>query len=483
MQRNFTALFGLSLLLGLSSLGAAQDLNIEDEPIPDDLAPAQPTAPQPQPAPVSPVPPQLPTPQLPTPQPGAASTDVDALRARQERLERELQELRDLINRTPVAPAPNIDETPTTTTTAPNAGRNYLQLPDISLIGQAQGLLSSDKRDEDRKTLRLSEGEIAIQGYVYPNVRAEAYIVGAPAEGEFGFEEGFLSFNGVTPLFNRPVKNLNILVGRKFTPFGRTGEQHSHSWLYARQLIPRRNLVAEEALIGDGVLFRYLLPTGKKLYANLDLGVFNGEGTEDTLASDPSAPLGTGVTPRGIGAAYNSRFYQGRLYLGYPLGRDTELEFGSSFANGRVGLTNDDEDPSSALEFNGRAKLFGLDAGIRRYFGGDRRLLLRTEYFRYKPEGGLTAEGGVGRAKGYYGLANYRFNRFNDVGLLYESSEFPQAPGQEERAYSLIYTRPFTEQFYVRLHGTRGTRPGEGRYNELRLQFTFGIGPHTHNLE
>jgi len=49
-------------------------------------------------------------------------------------------------------------------------------------------------------------------------------------------------------------KNLNIIAGRKFAPFGRTGEQHPHSWFYARQLIPRRNLVSEENLAGGGLL-------------------------------------------------------------------------------------------------------------------------------------------------------------------------------------------------------------------------------------
>ncbi len=65
---------------------------------------------------------------------------------------------------------------------------------------------------------------------------------------------------------------------------------------------------------------------------------------------------------------------------------------------------------------------------------------------------------------------------------FYEHSGFPQAPGQHENAASLIYTKQFTEQFYLRLMGTHGTRAGDS-YNQLRLQFTAGVGPHTHNLE
>ena len=155
-------------------------------------------------------------------------------------------------------------ETDATETGAP-ASRNYLTLPDISLTLTTQGLLSSDKRDESRRRLDFSEGEIGIQGYVYPGVRADTFIVAAPQEDEFGFEEGYLTFEGVR-------KGLNINVGRKFTPFGRTGELHPHSWLYSRQLLARRNLISGEALTGDGVNFNYLFPTKGKTFIRGSFG-------------------------------------------------------------------------------------------------------------------------------------------------------------------------------------------------------------------
>ncbi len=82
---------------------------------------------------------------------------------------------------------------------------------------------------------------------------------GSPDEDSpFQIEEGYLTFLGLR-------KGLNINVGRKFAPFGRTGEVHNHSWLYPRQLLPLRNLVSPEALVGDGVNLNYLLPTQRQI--------------------------------------------------------------------------------------------------------------------------------------------------------------------------------------------------------------------------
>jgi hypothetical protein len=350
------------------------------------------------------------------------------------------------------------------TTSTSTGGRNYLLLPDISFVGQAKGLFSTDRRDDDRRRTGLAEGEIAIQGFVYPNVKAEAYLVGAPAEDEpLRFEEGFLTFLGIR-------KNLNVWLGRKFVPFGRTGEQHSHSWLYARQLLPFRNLVAEEALVGDGIGFRYTLPTGK-LFTNLAVGYWSGEGAGEISG----APFGDDVAA-GPGAGFDRRFLSARLWTGYALSPNSELELGGSYARGRSEIVDDEENRIG----RGDVTLTGLDLSYRLFLANNRRLLLRTEHFGYRPN---DIGGGIRKARGYYGLANYRFNPRDDIGLLYERSGFPQAPNERETAYSLIYTRRFTEQFYGRIMGTHGDRPGEGSYSEARVQFTFGLGPHTHNLE
>ncbi len=490
MRQNFLTVLCLLALGG--SPGFAQVMNPEDEPIEDAPiadAPPLPTPPLPTPPLATPplaTPPAAPSPNAPsTPLVAGDSVpraEFEALKLQQAETRRQLEELRALIRQNAGVPAalPAPIQTPdpldsdslnldpsggSDGAAAPRSGGGNLLLPDISFSGQAKGRYSSDRRDEDRRKLGLAEAEIAIQGYVYPNVRAEAYIVAEPVEDvPFGLEQGFLDFGGIR-------KGLTVRVGRDFTPFGRTGRQHTHSWLYTRQLIPIRNIVASEELGGDGVSFSYLLPTKGKLYANATLGVYNGLSGGSVVSSNP---FGDDV-PIGTGAGYNDRFYLGRLLLARPVGGNGELELGTSYTRGRSSLSDEGGTDLGA----GRVNLQGFDVSYRKFFAGSKRLLLRSEFFRNSPSGGLPTS----RASGYYGLANLRLDKFKDIGLLYENSGFPQAPGAREKALSLIYTKQFTEQFYVRLQGTRGDRPGQRGYNEATLQFTWGLGPHTHNLE
>lgn len=488
----------LLAVLCLAAITSTCFADTEDENIPDDDVPAaqtapaqatqtEPAAPVAAPAPATNQQPETAAAPVSTAPAGDENVTVsraefDAMQARQEQLAKELAQLKDLLKKVKPADAKPAEENLDADTAEPapakgdgakgeptNAAgnRNYLLLPDISFIGQAKGLLSNDKRDGDRGSLRLSEGEIGIQGFVYPGVKADAFITGAPAEDEpFQLEEGYLTFLNVR-------KGLNINVGRKFTPFGRTGQLHNHSWLYTRQLIPFRNLVAGEALTGDGVNFSYLIPTKSKLFAQVDFGLWNGEGPGEVSSN----PFGDDL-PIGTGAGFSNRFRTARLWLGHPVGQNGEVELGGSYARG----TSSFQDDTGAALGAGRTNLTGADISYRHFMSGGKRLLLRSEYYRNRPSGAGLG-GVVSSADGYYGLANMRLNPYNDIGLLYENSGFPQAPDAREKALSLIYTRQFTEQFYARLQGTTGDRPGRGNYQELQLQFVFGLGPHTHNLE
>lgn len=353
------------------------------------------------------------------------------------------------------------------------ANRNYLLLPDISLIADSRIVGSTDKRDEERNGLD-TEVELGVQGYVYPKVKYDTFIVGNPGAGEFGVEEGYLTYQGVAP-------GLNINVGRKFAPFGRTGELHPHSWLYSRQFIARQSLVAGENLVGNGINLNYLLPTGKSFFARASLGYFTAgeEGIARVNQETGGDPFG-GEFPSRPGSGLR-KFYNARLWAGKALSERDEFELGTSYANGTTSaVAFSGVDPGAAADsFNGRVALTGFDASFRRFLPNGRRLLLRGEYFGYKPNSELP----TGKTSGYYGLANLRLNPFNDIGFLAERTGYPQAPDQHETAYSLIYTRQFNERYYIRLTGTNGDRPGEGNYSEVRLQFVAGLGPHTHELE
>lgn len=495
----------LALLLTACAFSplVARAQNVEDDPIEDTPVPAVPVAPGAAPAAPNPAPAAPPTPaeappvaEAPTieapaapaaetplaaPATGTPATAVPAAslvgdtvtvpREVWEKLLRDVDDLkkaRDAVAANPApVPAPAAPPTEAPEPPVANSGnRNYLALPDISLILQGKGSLSSDSRDDGRRKFGLAEGELGIQSYVYPGVKADAFITGAPAENEpFQFEEGYLTFQSV-------AKGLSINAGRKFTPFGRTGELHNHSWLYPRQLLPIQNLVSEEALTGDGIGLNYLLPLKGKTFVRTSFGAWSGEGTDVQYNSSNPGDAFFGDVPVGPGAGYTRRFYTGRVWAGHPVGENGEFELGYSRAQGRSEMTDD-----TGVLLQGHVNLTGVDASYRHFLNGGKRLLLRSEYFKYNPDGLYTSP-----ASGYYGLANLRLNPRQDVGLLYESSGFPQAPGERETALSLIYTKQFTEQYYGRVMATHGDRPGGG-YDELRFQFVAGLGPHTHALE
>lgn len=352
---------------------------------------------------------------------------------------------------TPAAPAP-VEPAP-----AQTGGGKALALPDISLVVQAKGHLSSDKRDDARNRLRLSEAEIGIQGYVYPNVKADAFLTTSPEEGApMSVEEAYLTYIGLG-------KGLNVSLGKKHVPFGRTNLLHNHSWLYVNQPLVLRNLVAEESLAGEGANISYLLPTKSNLFAQLDLGTWTGEGPGEST-NLPDIVVGPG-------ASFADRFNTARLWTSYPINDYNEVELGGSYAQGASdGL---------AITGRGQARLTGMDVSYRHFGQANRRLLLRAEnVWRREHTDGLSST-----AAGYYLFGNYRWDKNNSLGLLYDWTEFPQSPQLHQSAISLILTKQFSEQYYIRLQGTHGSRPDDPSYNELWLQWVWGVGPHTHNLE
>lgn len=371
-------------------------------------------------------------------------------------------------------------------TQGPTTGSNrYLLLPDISFIANLVGHTGNDRRDPDRDKLRFEEGELALQSFVYPGIRAQAFIVFA--DGEAVIEEGYLNAQnlGFVGLNNVPV---SLTLGRRKVPFGRVNQLHPHSWLYTVQPYALSNLVSGESLTGDGAYFSYLLPTGK-LFAQLDAGFWSqSESTEDFDAqADPSQAIITSP-----GAGFQDKFGTVRLWTATEaLGGS--LEIGGSLAGGRgVGYAPAGFGGARAARLPGRSRqtgdpltisprilLSGLDLTYRRAGRGASRFLLRGEYLNHRQKEGDFSQ----TAQGYYVFADQRLNAQNEIGLRYDWSEFPYAPGLHESAVSLIGTHQFTEQFYARVQLIQGERPGKSSFTEGWLQFVFGFGPHTHTLE
>ena len=362
------------------------------------------------------------------------------------------------------APAPP----PSAPTPPAQGGGRYLLLPDISLNGIFLGHLSTDKRDQERDRFRLDQAELAVQSYVYPEIKLDTFIVFNGNGGGVNVEEAYLTYQRL-PVGNLP---LSAVLGRRKVPFGRVNQLHPHSWLYAVQPYVLTNLVSSESLTGDGAYLSYLLPTGK-LFAQLDAGFYTqSESTEDFSFLENSGQLITSP-----GAGFADKFGTVRLLLAADaFGGSAEL--GGSLAGGRGALHPLSDGPDGGPIVHPDILLTGLDLTYRKSGRGASRLLLRGEYVNHRQKDGDYRRS----TSGYYLFADQRLDGFNSVGLRYDDSGFPYADGRE-RGISLIGTHQITEATLYRLQYTHGSRPGKSNFDELHFELIFGVGPHTHNLE
>lgn len=346
----------------------------------------------------------------------------------------------------------------------PSSGGRTLLLPDISLNGILLGHLSTDKRDQTRDKLRLQEAELAIQGFVYPDIRLDTFTVFS-SEGA-NVEEAYLTVQNV-PYVHLP---LSAVLGRRKVPIGRVNQLHPHSWLYAVQPYVLTNLVSNESLTGDGAYVSYLLPTGK-LFAQLDAGFWSQSEVAESLtpANDPT--VGIVTSP---GAGFADKFTTLRLQTATSaMGGD--IEASGSLVLGR-GLSYT---TANSVSVRPQTMLSGLSLTYRRAGRGASHLLLRSEYYEHSQKDGSFRNS----TDGYYFFANQQLDDFTSLGLRYDRSGFPFAPGLHEDGISLIGTRSLTEATYLRGQINQGNRPGKRNFTEVFLQIVFGVGPHTHNLE
>ena len=358
-------------------------------------------------------------------------------------------------------PPPPPDETvvtpnrPTATVPPPSTTNNhYLLLPDISFIGVQTGVFSSDKSLANRNKFLFREGELAVQSFVYPGIKQDAFIVFA--NDEIVVEEAYLTVQHLNAFGKFPY---SLTVGRRKAPFGRVNQLHPHSWLNVDQPAVLRNLVAEESLTGDGAYVSYLFPT--KFFLQLDAGVFG--------AANPTTT--TDVRPSG-GAGFSDTFSTARLWASKRVSGG-ELELGGSLAKGK-GTTY----PAGEGSFSPENTLRGADFSWRKGTSDSQRLLLRGEYIDHEQKQSAVQS----KANGYYLLADKRFNTLDSLGLRYDNSGYAYQAGREKSA-SIIATHQLTEQTYLRFEVSHGDRPSKKGFTDFRLQWTWGVGPHTHNLE
>ena len=179
-------------------------------------------------------------------------------------------------------PPPPPDAVAAPSGTQASSNSRYLLLPDISFISLVKGLFTSDKTNPDRNKFIFDSGELAIQSFVYPGIKQDAFIVFG--NGEAVVEEGYVTVQDL----HFAKLPLSATVGRRKAPFGRVNQLHPHSWAYIEPPTVLKNLVADESLTGDGGYLSYLFPS--KFFLQLDAGYWS----KPTAIEDGTAPTGGG---------------------------------------------------------------------------------------------------------------------------------------------------------------------------------------------
>jgi len=334
-----------------------------------------------------------------------------------------------------------------TLTPLPGMGRPAIELPDISVIGDVVATYGDDKDEADRGKVVLRETEIAFQGYLYPDIRADTFCaLHRHSDGEYKaeLEEGYISF------LKTPIPGLSIKAGKKLLDFGKLNPRHPHHWDFVDRPEVLKSYFGDHGVAGQGVNFSFLLPL--PFFCQWDVGAWHID-SEHTHSSDI------------LGLAEET--YSTRIWSSFALSENQELELGLS------GLKSYGTHYS---EHKDKVKVGGIDLTYRHLGQGLRRLLFMNEFFfldRDVPAGDLDRFG-------CYSLLNYRFDKYWDVGLRFDWIQTPFPDKKEKSFISGILTRSLTETTKLRLQYKYDI---ENDNHTVYLQTTFGIGPHSHPLE
>lgn len=372
-----------------------------------------------------------------------------------EKMQKRLEELEQKSGTAVPQAGPPPEGSPSIPTAGGTSGGGATLNPDISLIGEIRGLTTTTSGNPEDRNIVLAETELAIQGWMYPNIRGDVFTTYELADGELrpALEEGYVSFLDLHDTFHLP-KNWSLIAGQKRVAFGKLNPMHANETRVGRLTSDLRNLFGGEGLVGTGAVASYLLPT--QHFAQLDLGVWD-VGVPEDPAQD----------------SWRGRAYTGRLWNSFSLTDKSELEVGLNGARGGF------NDGASAAPM-GHINALGIDLTYRKWPGAFRRSMVQTEVMRTSHD---TAGGSDSQWGGHF-FANYQWDQYWDAGLLYERSDFLAPGAGYDQSLSALLTWRLTEQTRMRLQARHSFGSGIGLdADDMTLQFIWGFGPHTHALQ
>ncbi len=344
-----------------------------------------------------------------------------------------------------------------------------VNLPDISALGNIIGYLSDDPTDSDKNQLSLNEVETAFQGYIYPEMRADIILAIHKHDGDYESEicEAKASFLNLG-------YGLSGEMGKIHIDFGKINKLHTHHLPMTDRPLVLKKFFGDHELAGQGATLKYLIPV-LPFYSQVQAGFWSINAHHHSSAeAEVLAINGSTITVNSLIHSDEEfspadKVYTFRWNSSFEVGSQKELELGVSGLKGRGAHYKEHKD---------NVEVTGADLTFKWFPSTYKKWTFQNEWMHLKREVPI----GELNRDGFYSFLNYRSNKYWDYGLRFDYSENAFPTISYERAFSAIITRHLTETSYWRLTGKHRNINGEN-ITEGWFQLSFGIGPHSHELE
>ena len=324
-----------------------------------------------------------------------------------------------------------------------------LDLPDISVLGDFYGKIDDDNSSEDGFYVRSIE--LAFQGYIYPEMRADIFLAMHRHEDALEPElcEGYVSFLKV-------LGGLSMKMGKVHVDFGKINRIHQHERPSVDQPAVITNFLGDHGLVGEGLDFSYLLPL--PVFLQVDIGAWK----IPAHTHDPEE-----VTSSGNEFGLAENVCTGRIWSSFSTGNYSEFELGLSGAKGKG---------SHYLHHLDESEVTGADVTFRLWISSFKRFIFQGEILNLT----RTVPPGTLNRQGFYSYLGYQFSKYWETGLRYDNTDNAFPTNVRTNLISAVVTKKLTETTKLRFQ--YGYEPDSNK-SVAYFQTVFGIGPHSHPLQ
>ncbi len=339
--------------------------------------------------------------------------------------------------------------------------------PDISLIGDIRSSWNNNDADaeSDQLNLNLHEVELALQGYLNPYARADAFFAFHEGEGA-EVEELYVTFTRGLPF------GLSVRAGQYLLDFGKLNPLHPHAYSFIVTPLPNSEYFGEEGLRDVGIHASLPIPTGDvatTVSADLLKGDFispHAHGGE-TEVDEPEQ-----LNERGFAARWNSFV---------PISEFTSLSLGASAVTGVPAENTRRWLWGGDMKFRWKPDRYSSLTLVCEYTGNRRRIETSEDADSLVAP---TMHGGEAHdylsRHGLFGYVDYQFRQRYNLGAIGDWVQGAEDENEELwRFGGFVGFAPVEETSLLRLlvAYNKDVALDEGYWSGI-LQLVFSLGPH-----